>query len=122
MDGSLDFLGRKWAMPILLELFSGRNTFNRLLEAIPGVSSKTLSARISDFVEAGILVKRRSEDGKSRVLYELTEKGEDFRLLARELAHFSLRWRLSPRRVGSNVRSTRLSKSGITTYFISATY
>ena len=79
-------------MPILFEILSGKDTFNELLRSIAGMNPKTLSARLSDFVEVGIVARRARRGHPRGTRYELTRKGEDFRILMRELVGFSLKW------------------------------
>ncbi len=92
LDQSFKILGRRWASPVLLELPSGKDRFNVLLGALPGVSPKTLSARLQDFQRSGLVERQELETRPKQVRYALTEKGEEFRALARELVGFSLKW------------------------------
>jgi DNA-binding HxlR family transcriptional regulator len=41
----LEIVGSKWAILILRELFSGSRRTHEFLEALPGISTKTLTAR-----------------------------------------------------------------------------
>jgi DNA-binding HxlR family transcriptional regulator len=92
IDHSFQLLGKKWATPILLELLSGKDSFNLLLRAIPGVNSKSLSARLEDFQNAGLIEKQELATKPRQTRYELTPKGEDFRMLTRELVGFTMKW------------------------------
>ena len=107
IDLSLQLLGKKWATPILLELLSGKDSFNVLLRAVPGVNSKTLSARLDDFRKAG-LIEKQLVSRSQQTRYELTPKGEEFRTLAREMVGFSMKWhvRVNLQQSGFNSRST----------------
>jgi DNA-binding HxlR family transcriptional regulator len=95
LDQSFLLLGKKYATPILLQLLSGKQNFNALLEAIPSINSKTLSARLTDFRHAGLIKKDAGGVGSRQVRYELTSKGEDFRAVARELVGWSMKWHQS---------------------------
>ena len=92
MDQSFQLLGKKWATPILLEILSGKDSFNVLLRAIPGVNSKTLSARLEDFQRAGLVEKQQLATKPRQTRYGLTPKGEEFRMLTRDLVGFSMKW------------------------------
>ncbi len=92
LDGSLSVLGKKWAGPVLLELLNGRDRFNTLLSAVPGLNPRTLSARLDDFERIGLVKREVVRNSPARVHYRLTEKGEDMRSLLREATNFSLRW------------------------------
>jgi len=92
IDDSLRVLGRKWAVPIFLELLSGRNRFNSIMGAVPGINARTLSARLDQYEEAGLIRRANVDSDPPRVLYELTPKGEEMRRVVEEIARFSLRW------------------------------
>src|SRR5712692_7442385 len=92
LDGSLKVLGRKWAAPVLMELYNGRDRFNTLREAVPEISPRTLSARLDDLENAGLVKREMGQSSPLRVHYRLTEKGEDMRFLLRQLTNFSLKW------------------------------
>ncbi len=91
-DNSLKILGRKWGAHILMELCNGRDRFNTLKEAVSDISPRTLSARLDDLEDAGLVRREISRSSPARVHYELTEKGEDMRFLLRQLTSFSLKW------------------------------
>ena len=92
IDGSMKVLGKKWAGPVLMELLNGHDRFNTLLDAVPGLNPRTLSARLDDFETARIVRREIRASSPVRVHYRLTEKGEDMRSLVREVTSFSLKW------------------------------
>jgi len=92
IDPSFQLLGKRWATRVLLELLSGKDSFNLLLRAIPGVNSKSLSARLEDFQNAGLIEKQQLATKPRQIRYGLTPKGEEFRMLTRELVGFSMKW------------------------------
>jgi len=92
IDESFKLFGREWAGPVLMELFRGTDRFNTLLEALPGISPRTLSARLDSLEKLGLATRITRESSPRRIRYQLTSKGEDMRLLLREMASFSLRW------------------------------
>ena len=96
IDDSVKLLGKKWAGPVLLEIMSGRDHFNTLLETISGVNSKTLSTRLDEFEKSG-LIQRQVEAGTrpKQVRYVLTSKGEGMRGLIREIVSFTMKWNLA---------------------------
>jgi len=96
IDESVKLLGKKWAAPVLMEIMSGRDHFNTLMETIPGLNSKTLSTRLDEFEKSG-LIQRLQEDGSrpDQVHYALTSKGEDMRDLVREIVGFTTKWHLA---------------------------
>ncbi len=92
LDGSLKILGKKWAAPVLMELFNGKDRFNTLREAVPNISPRTLSARLDDFEDTGLVRREMGQSNPLRVRYRLTEKGEDMRSLLKDVTSFSLKW------------------------------
>ncbi len=90
IDGSIKALGKKWAAPVLFELLNGHNSFNTLLDTIPGLSGRALSFVLDNFETNGIIDRERV--GSTRVRYCLTEKGQDLRYLIRQITGFSLTW------------------------------
>lgn len=103
IDESLMTLGKRWGAPILLEIISGRNSFNELLRAIPGLSAKTLSVRIAEYERFGLIARERAGDSSPRTCYVLTRKGQEMRDLIRDMVGFSMRWqRMMHPRMGGN--------------------
>lgn len=74
---TLDLLGKRYALSVLwaLQQESPRrfNDIKRLLEVNP----VTLSQRLSEFTEAGILSRHAFAETPPRVEYALTEKGRE---------------------------------------------
>lgn len=68
---------RKWSIRIISALGSYRMlSFNQILKLLPGLTPKVLTETLRDLEERGLI--RRREEG-SRVYYELTEEGIEFR-------------------------------------------
>jgi DNA-binding HxlR family transcriptional regulator len=72
----LSFLGERWTMLILRELFLGRRRFDDF-QASLGVATNMLSARLTTLTEEGIVERRRYSEHPERFEYVLTEKGRD---------------------------------------------
>jgi len=69
--------GRKWIVTILCSLKAGEKRFNQLLSEINGVSTKTLSERLSELVSMGIVERKSFKEAPPHVEYSLTEKGKE---------------------------------------------
>jgi DNA-binding HxlR family transcriptional regulator len=66
--------------------------FNELLDSVEGINSKTLSFRIREMEEDG-LIKRHILNGMPlRVEYELTEKALKLRPILEQMGEFSTRY------------------------------
>jgi DNA-binding HxlR family transcriptional regulator len=72
----LSFLGERWALLVLRDLFLGRRRFDEIQESL-GVASNVLSQRLASLVEEGIAERRRYSEHPERFEYRLTEKGRD---------------------------------------------
>ena len=84
---TLSFLGERWAVLILRELFFGRRRFDEI-QAQLGIATNVLSQRLGTLVDEGIVERRRYSDHPERFEYRLTEKGRDLQPVLLAL----LRW------------------------------
>ncbi|MBS1860175.1 MAG: helix-turn-helix transcriptional regulator [Actinobacteria bacterium] len=72
----LAFLGERWTVLILRDLFLGRHRFDELQTSV-GVATNVLSQRLATLTEEGIVERRRYNEHPERFEYLLTEKGRD---------------------------------------------
>jgi len=94
---TLEYLGRKWAMLILLEIYKGggRRRFGELRERLEGITSKVLTTRLKELEERGLVT--REVDASAvplKVEYALTAPGEDVVRIIKELKQWALTWML----------------------------
>jgi DNA-binding HxlR family transcriptional regulator len=89
---SIEQLGRKWAMPIIRDLFNGKTRFKEFLEANPEMSAKMLSTRLRDLQEYGVVEKKVMRTTPLLIEYGLTEKGRALGDVLYSLAVFSIRF------------------------------
>jgi len=98
VDAAVDafsIFSSKWAIEILATLYiAGDRRFNEMRKLLRGISSRTLSDKLTTCVENG-LVDRVVEDGPPiRVVYRLTEHGREAgRLLSPLVAYMKLHQR-----------------------------
>jgi len=71
----VDLLGNKWSILVLRELFKAKRRTGQLLEALPGCSTKTLTARLRELEAQGIIRREVFAEIPPHVEYSLTEKG-----------------------------------------------
>lgn len=71
----VDILGNKWSILVLKELFTGERRTHELLKALPGISTKTLTIRLRELEEHGLIERRIYAEIPPRVEYSLTPKG-----------------------------------------------
>ncbi|MFJ2609523.1 winged helix-turn-helix transcriptional regulator [Streptomyces sp. NPDC091279] len=68
-------LGKRWTGPIVAVLTGGPAYFVDLRRAVPGISERMLSDRLTELAAAGLLVREVDEGPPLRVSYRLTEAG-----------------------------------------------
>ena len=88
----LDMLGSKWSIVILRELWSRPRRTHELLSALPGISSKTLTIRLRNLEEHGIVERRVYAEVPPRVEYALTIKGRDLQPVLSALHQVGEQW------------------------------
>jgi DNA-binding HxlR family transcriptional regulator len=77
---ALDFIGDRWTILIVRELNRfGPRKFQDFEQALVGISSNTLSARLRRLEDAEIVKRRFYEQHPPRAEYLLTERGEELR-------------------------------------------
>jgi DNA-binding HxlR family transcriptional regulator len=73
---SLGPLGRKWALPVLMNIALGRaRRYSELLRGTPGMNKRILSTRLGELEADGLIV--RAERTRSHTRWQLTQKGAD---------------------------------------------
>ena len=91
VQASLKILGREWAFLVLtsIALFRAQR-FNEMLRAMPGMSKRLLTMRLTELENAGFIV--RAERRRGSVRWELTEKGADVVPILLTLVRFGSKW------------------------------
>jgi DNA-binding HxlR family transcriptional regulator len=85
-------LERRWTLSILYASVDGAARFNEYLEALGRrVPPATLTTRLTELVDAGILQRRVLDTRPPAVEYRLTRRGKRFEPLLRELARCTRR-------------------------------
>jgi len=73
----LDIIGERWTILLLRDLFlRGPRRFQDFQESLAGVAPNTLSARLIDMEEHGLIERWAYSDHPPRLEYRLTEKGK----------------------------------------------
>ena len=73
---ALDVIGERWTLLIVRDLVHlGPRRYTDLLEALPGIGTNLLAARLRTLEEAGVIRRRRLPPPAGTVVYELTEMG-----------------------------------------------
>lgn len=72
---TLKIIGSKWTMLVLHNLFDNKKRFGELQKMLPGISSKTLSERLTALEKEGFISKKVYAEVPLHVEYNLTKKG-----------------------------------------------
>ena len=91
--GSLDLLGERWTLLIVRELLTGPRRYRDLLDALPGIGTNLLAARLKGLSEEGLVTQRRLPPPTPASVYELTEAGRALEPVLLELVRWGLRYR-----------------------------
>jgi DNA-binding HxlR family transcriptional regulator len=86
-----DLLERRWTLSILYASIEGAARFNEFRDALGRVPPTTLTARLTELVDAGLLERRVLDTRPPAVEYLLTAQGKRFEPLLRELARCASR-------------------------------
>lgn len=85
---ALDVVGERWTLLIVRELLHGPRRYNELLEALPGIGTNLLAARLAALVDAGLLTP--TEPRKRTGGYQLTDLGRSLHEPILGLSRFGL--------------------------------
>ncbi|MFX1451550.1 MAG: winged helix-turn-helix transcriptional regulator, partial [Promethearchaeota archaeon] len=88
---TLNYLGKKWTIQLIRDLFKGKKRFSEFLKANPQISTKMLSLRLKELQESGIIKKEVVSTTPLIIEYSLSKKGKDLNRVIFYLAEFSLR-------------------------------
>ncbi|MCO1580804.1 helix-turn-helix transcriptional regulator [Crossiella sp. SN42] len=80
-----------WATLVVRELLEGPRRFTELRAALPGISPKTLSARLKGLERSRLLTRTAYAEVPPRVEYELTEAGYRLRPVFTAMAEWAER-------------------------------
>jgi DNA-binding HxlR family transcriptional regulator len=78
-------LERRWTISILYASVDGATRFNEFREALGRVPPATLTTRLVELVEAGLLERRVLDTRPPAVEYRLTSRGKQFEPVVRAL-------------------------------------
>ncbi|MDJ1178779.1 helix-turn-helix domain-containing protein [Roseofilum sp. BLCC_M91] len=88
----LDLISSKWSVLILRELFQGDRRTHALLDALPGISSKTLTLRLRELEQHGLIKRTVYPEIPPHVEYSLTDKGRELKPVLLSLKELGERW------------------------------
>jgi len=94
---TMNIVGKRWTIHILLELYKGdkkEKHFNELKRKVVGITPKILSARLVELEVEGLIEKQiDSLSVPKKSNYFLTESGDDFVKVIREIKKWGTKWK-----------------------------
>jgi DNA-binding HxlR family transcriptional regulator len=94
---TMNIIGKRWTIHILLELYKGEKKekhFNELKRKVVGITPKILSSRLVELEMEGLIKKQiDSLVVPERSNYFLTESGEDFVKVIKEIKKWGTKWK-----------------------------
>lgn len=88
---ALELLGERWTLLVVRELLTGSTQFSQLLRGLPKISPTTLSKRLAELQDGGLVVRRRIP-GHEGHEYRLTAAGRELQPLIATMAEWGMRW------------------------------
>ena len=89
---SLNFLGDKWSLIIIRDLFRNRNTFSQFLkESAEGIATNILVDRLKKLTSCDIIGFRRNSKDKKVKEYYLTDRGVELYPILYELQLWTIK-------------------------------
>lgn len=92
-----DVLCSKWTAIVIRDLAHANYRFCELERSLHGISPRTLSLRLKELEEHGIVERHTFAEVPPRVEYELTEKGRDLIPIVSAMRDFGNDWLCGPR-------------------------
>jgi len=94
---TLDFIGKRWTLLIILELYKGKKKekrYSEIKKGLNGITGKILSMRLKELERQG-LVRKMVDDSKYPIKseYELTKAGREFIPIIKDIKKWSLRYK-----------------------------
>ena len=76
LGGALKFLQKKWTLDLIYIIrIKGKLYFNDIRRALPEINSRTLTTRLKEFADLGIVNRKIENTQPIRVSYKLTDLG-----------------------------------------------
>lgn len=92
-----NFIGKRWTLLILLELYKGESKSKRYSEVkigVSGITPKILSVRLKELEKEGLIDKKiDSNSFPVKCEYSLTKSGLDFIGIIQDIKKWSLKWK-----------------------------
>lgn len=94
-DFVITMLASRWTLPVIRSLANGPKRPSEISSTLERVSAKTLTQRLRELEQYGILVRTAYDEIPPRVVYELTERGKDLLFILDALTDVGASWQNS---------------------------
>jgi DNA-binding HxlR family transcriptional regulator len=93
IDRSLKIMGQRYALHIMRNMILlKQKRFNQFLNSIEGINTKTLSIRLQQLEEYGLVIRKVIPGRPAHTEYYPTEKGMAVQRILAEIASFSIKY------------------------------
>jgi|TARA_Y100000310_G_C20656430_1_gene802212 DNA-binding HxlR family transcriptional regulator len=104
---TMDFVGKKWTILVLLELYKGEQKWKRyshIKKKMQDITPKILSARLKELEQEG-MIKKRVDARKFPIKceYSLSKSGDDFVNIVGNIKKWSLKWKIKNKQCDSKL-------------------
>jgi DNA-binding HxlR family transcriptional regulator len=87
---SLDVLGERWTLLVVRDLLMGPRRYTDLRDALPGIATDLLTARLRTLEQSGYVQRRQLPRPAAVTVYELTDSGRRLGRVVLELARLGV--------------------------------
>jgi DNA-binding HxlR family transcriptional regulator len=109
---ALECVGDRWSLLVIRDLLTGAKRFTDLMDRLGGITPKTLSQRLRELQDTGIVIADR-EPGRREVWYRLTPAGADLGPVIDGLSWWGLRHAWRRPQAGEPLHAEHLLRSAI---------
>jgi len=92
VERAAEVISGKWMTLILRDLLSGSKRFGELRASLAGISPKTLTDRLRELEQHGVVSRTVYPEVPPRVEYTLTDKGYALGAVIQAMAQWGERW------------------------------
>lgn len=79
VERTVNIIGGKWTLLVLRDLFEGTRRFGEIRVSLKGVSPKTLTDKLRELENSGIIQRKVYAEVPPRVEYSLTRRGQSLK-------------------------------------------
>ncbi len=93
IDNTFKLIGKRFTVHIIRDMaMRGQTRFNEFLNSIEDSNPKTLSARLKELEQRGLITRTVYDEVPIRIEYKLTKQGKDIQGILDQMAAFSMKY------------------------------